>query len=61
MRYASYSQFTWWIHNKLGKGRRRIVPACASHQIRTTFPTDNNEDYEGYHSGIDEDYDEDSD
>jgi hypothetical protein len=56
MRFAAYTQFTWWVYNRLGKARRRVVPACVSNIIRTTYPTDKNEEYEGYHSGIDEDY-----
>lgn len=54
LRFAAYTQFTWWVYQKLGKGRRRTVPACASHAIRTRFPKEDSEAYEGYHSGDDE-------
>ena len=54
MRFAAYTQFTWWIYNKLGKKHRRTVPACVSHKIRQQFPKRENEVYEGYHSGDDE-------
>ena len=54
LRYAAYTQFTWWVYNKLGKGRRRTVPACVTHKIRKHFPKEEEEEYEGYHSGDDE-------
>jgi hypothetical protein len=56
MRFAAYTQFTWWVYNKLGKGHRRVVPACVTHRIRSLFPKKDDEQYEGYHSGNDEDY-----
>ena len=37
-RYAAYRQFTWWIHNKLGRHVRRIIPSCSVLRIRQEFP-----------------------
>ena len=28
-RYVGYKQFTWWVHNYLGKGVRKVIPSCA--------------------------------
>ena len=25
-RYAGFKQYTWWIHNPLGKGVRKVIP-----------------------------------
>ena len=27
-RYASYKQIAWWIHSRLGKGVRKVIPSC---------------------------------
>lgn len=37
-RYAGYKQFTWWVHNHLGFGVRKVIPSCAVWAIRETYP-----------------------
>ena len=37
-RLAAYRQFTQWIHSRLGRAVRRVIPACAVIKIRNTFP-----------------------
>ena len=37
-RYAPYRQFTWWIHVKLGRHIRRLIPSCVVNKIRERFP-----------------------
>ena len=48
-RYAAYRQFTWWVHGRLGPNKRYPIPACATHAIRTQYPSPDNV-YEGYQS-----------
>ena len=38
-RYAAYRQFCWFIHSRLGKGVRRVIPACVVSKIREQFPS----------------------
>ena len=40
-RYASYKQFTWWIHSKLGKGVQKVIPSCVVWSIRKNYPSEN--------------------
>ena len=37
MRFAGYKQYTWWVHNRLGKGVRKVIPACAVKKIRENY------------------------
>ncbi|XP_068735788.1 uncharacterized protein [Montipora capricornis] len=37
-RLAAYRQFTWWVHDVLGKKRRRVIPACVVKTIRKELP-----------------------
>ena len=37
-RFAGYKQYTWWVHNRLGKGVRKVIPSCAVWAIRNTYP-----------------------
>lgn len=41
-RFAGYKQYTWWIHNILGKGVRKVIPSCAIWAIRQKYPAENN-------------------
>ena len=38
-RYAAYKQHTWWVHNNLRKGVRKVIPSCAVWAIRNNFPS----------------------
>ena len=40
-RYASYKQFTWWIHSRLGKCVRKLIPCCVVWSIRKNYPSEN--------------------
>ena len=50
LRYASYRQFTWWVHNRLGRHVRRVIPSCAISRIRAEF-----EEEDGDYSAFDGD------
>ena len=41
-RKAAYRQFVLWEHGYLGKGNRRIIPACAVKKIRSEYPSPDN-------------------
>ena len=38
-RFAGYKQFSWWVHNQLGKGVRKVIPSCALWSIREKHPS----------------------
>ena len=41
-RLAAYRQFTNWTYDFLGKGNRRVVPACVVTAICLQFPEPDN-------------------
>uniref|UniRef100_A0A3B4WFR9 P2X purinoreceptor 7 intracellular domain-containing protein n=1 Tax=Seriola lalandi dorsalis TaxID=1841481 RepID=A0A3B4WFR9_SERLL len=40
-RYASYRQFTWWVHGRLGRRIHRLIPSCAVSKIRNIYSEPN--------------------
>ena len=48
-RKAAYYQYCLWKYGKLGRGNRRILPACVVTLIRATYP-EPNENYMGFRS-----------
>ena len=46
-RFASYRQFIFWRHGKLGKGKLKVLPSCCLWKVRDTFP-DPNGQYAGF-------------
>ena len=38
-RFAGYKQFSWWIHNRFGKGVRKVIPSCALWSIHEKYPS----------------------
>ena len=47
LRLTAYRQFTYSVHRDLGKGVRRVIPACAVIAICKKFPEDSGE-YTGF-------------
>ena len=54
LRYAAYRMFTWWVHNRLGRGVRKVIPSCAIWDIRNAFPESDNTHYVPYQEVRDE-------
>lgn len=37
-RYAAYRQYIWWVYGRLGRKRRKVIPASVVLAIRKQFP-----------------------
>lgn len=44
-RHIAYRRFVLWIWHRLGRGNRKILPACVVAKIRSVFPS---EQYTGF-------------
>lgn len=38
-RYAAYWKFVWFVRTHLGRGVRKVVPACVVKKIREAYPS----------------------
>ena len=38
LRLTAYRQFTYWAHQRLGRGVRIVVPSCIVSAVRRAFP-----------------------
>jgi len=38
LRLSAYRQFTYWVHQRLGRHVRRVVPSCVVEEIRKAYP-----------------------
>ncbi|XP_072022174.1 uncharacterized protein [Amphiura filiformis] len=47
-RLLAYQAYTFWIHGKLGRKNRRVIPACAVNTIRRKWPEMNDNNYVSY-------------
>ena len=45
--YAACRQYIWWVYGKLGRKRRKIIPACVVLATRKQFP-----EADGNHTGF---------
>lgn len=55
LRLAAYRQFTWWIHIRLGKAVRKVIPSCSVWSIRDAYPEEDN-GYTGFRDPDDDEY-----
>ena len=54
LRHAGYRQFTWWVHNRLGRGVRKVIPSCAIWSIRNTYAESKDSSYVPFQEARDE-------
>ena len=40
-RFAGFKQYTFCVHNCLGKGARKVIPSCSVWKIRNEYKADN--------------------
>ena len=36
--YGAYRQYIWWVYGRLGRKRRKVIPACVVLAIQKQFP-----------------------
>ena len=41
LRYATYQQFCWFVHARLGRGVRRLIHSCVVNAIWEKYPNEN--------------------
>ena len=39
--FAGFKQYTFCVHNCLGKGARKVIPSCSVWKIRNEYKADN--------------------
>ena len=54
LRYAGYRHHAWWVHNRLGRGIRRVIPSCTIRDIRDAFPELGEVSYVPFQEAMDE-------
>ena len=47
-RLLAYQSYTYWVHRRLGKSVRKVVPACVVNAIRANWPEANPNNYVSY-------------
>ena len=45
LRHVGYRNYTLWVHNRLGRGIRKVMPSCAIWAIRNAHPENRNPSY----------------
>ena len=51
LRYVAYRQFCWLVHERLGRGVRRVIPSSVVNKIPAEYPSDDAQDV-GFKDGI---------
>ncbi|XP_014667403.1 PREDICTED: uncharacterized protein LOC106808979 [Priapulus caudatus] len=57
LRLAAYRQYTYWVHKRLGKGVRRVIPACVILKVREAYPEESGQ-YVGYRDACESETDD---
>ena len=50
LRHGAYVAYTLWVHRRLGRGQRRVIPSCVVWKIRRRFPEPTGQ-YRGFLTG----------